>query len=141
MGRKHLEYQHDRLVHRDLADQGDLVHPSIQEIQAYTYPLDLRDLNVEFSLSRHWVEGSYQVRQCNQEHQQHFYRGDRVHQALPWVLGDQYQYHHSKFLVDLLDLSDRQLPEDLVHLLVLVYRALVAVSWNELETDKLRTFL
>ena len=50
MGRKHLEYQHDRLVHRGLADQVDLVHPSIQEIQAYTYPLDLRDLNVEFSL-------------------------------------------------------------------------------------------
>ena len=50
MGRKHLEYQHDRSVHRDLVDQVDLVHLLIQVIQAYTYPQDLRDLNFELRL-------------------------------------------------------------------------------------------
>ena len=122
MDRKHLEYQHDRSVHRDLVDRVDLVHLSIQEIQAYTYPQDLQDLNFELSLRRHRGKNSNLVRRCNQEHQQHFYHGDLFHQAHPSVRVDQHQYHHLTFLVDLSDLADRQLLGDLVHLLVQVYQ-------------------
>ena len=128
MGRIHLVDQHNPLVHRDLADRVALAHPSIQESQAYTCPLDLQDLNINFSLGTLNEFHPHQVRQCSQEHQQHFYHEDRVRQVHPLDQADQHQCHHQTFLVDLEGQADHLLLEVLVHLLVRVYRVLVVVS-------------
>ena len=128
MGRIHLEDQHNPLVHRDLADRVALAHPSIQVNQACTYPLDLQDLNIDFISDTMNECNAHQVRQCSQEHQQHFCHEDRVRQVHPLDRADQHQYHHQMFLVDLLGQADHLLLEVLVHLLDRVYRVLVVVS-------------